>query len=108
MGEGRSEMSIVKMPGFTGEASLYTSDEHYRAGGISHGLMDSRGVLPQLPVWTTDTVCKACGCTVSGFVCNCGLRPDPRKLECIQNGGPSRAVPVFGGVGIGGGVFKAS
>ena len=44
--------------------------------------------------WTTDTICKACGCKVNGFICDCGLRAAPDKLECIRNGGPARAVSV--------------
>lgn len=42
--------------------------------------------------WTTSDVCKACGCTVSGFQCNCGLTPSPKKLECIKNGGPTKVI----------------
>jgi hypothetical protein len=42
--------------------------------------------------WTTDSVCKACGCSVSGFVCNCGLTPSQRKLDCIMNGGPTKVL----------------
>jgi len=96
-------MNTLRTPGFTGEASLYRTTEHYRVAGISNDLIGSRGALPQLAndTWTTDKVCVACGCSVSGFVCNCGLRPDPAKLACIQNGGPSKVMlPVRTGVGI--------
>jgi len=41
-------------------------------------------------VWTTTKVCEACGCTVSGFQCNCGANPSQKKLECIKNGGPTK------------------
>ena len=88
----------MNIPGFTAEAALYTTSGHYRSAGTPNDLAGSRGVLAQLQnqdTWTTDKVCKACGCTVSGFVCNCGLRPRPDKLECIRNGGPGRAVSVL-------------
>jgi hypothetical protein len=100
-------MSTVKLPGFTGERSLYKTSGQYRSARSVGERAAGFGVLPQLPVWTTDTVCEACGCTVSGFQCNCGLRPDPKKLECIKNGGPSKVItPIFGGIGIGGGIFS--
>jgi hypothetical protein len=54
----------------------------------------SQRALPQArnsdDTWTTAKVCKACGCTVKGFVCDCGLRPSDAKLQCIRNGGPKR------------------
>ncbi len=58
---------------------------------------DSRGFMTQFlmrddTTWTTDKICEACGCTVKGFACDCGLRPNPTKLECIKNGGPKRIV----------------
>ncbi len=88
----------MKIPGFTAEASLYKTCGHYRIVGTPNDLVGSRGVLPQLRnqdgIWTTDKVCTACGCTVRGFACDCGLRPSPTKLDCIRNGGPGRAVPV--------------
>ena len=94
-------MNMSKVPGFTGEASLYVSSEHYGAAGAPNGFAAGPAVQPQLrndgTTWTTADVCKACGCTVSGFQCNCGARPDPTKLACIQNGGPSRKVVIFGG-----------
>lgn len=91
-------MNSVKMPGFTGEASLYMSSEHYRAAGAGNGIAASPEVLPQLrTIWTTADICEACGCSVSGFQCNCGLRPDPRKVECINNGGPSKLAVFDGG-----------
>jgi hypothetical protein len=102
-------MKSVKMPGFTAEASLYKTSVQYLIAATPYDSADSRGVQPQLPndVWTTDKVCEACGCTVSGFVCNCGLRPDPAKLACIQNGGPAKVMlPVRTGVGIGGGTLR--
>ena len=88
-------MNNMNMPGFTAEASLYKTSRHHWVYGAANELAGDRGVLPQLQNrddWTTDKICNACGCTVSGFVCNCGLRPDPGKLECIRNGGPARAV----------------
>ena len=105
-------MSTSKMPGFGAEASLYTTSVHYRAESAPDGIADRPGVLPQLAndgtTWTTSDICKACGCTVSGFQCNCGLRPDPTKLACIQNGGPSRTVAVFGGAGFTTGFSRAA
>jgi hypothetical protein len=92
-------MSTVKMPGFTAEASVYRTGEHYRTAGSRIDRAGSRGVVPQLQNqddWTTDTICKACGCTVKGFICDCGLRPRPDKLECIRNGGPVKTVTVRG------------
>lgn len=56
------------------------------------GLSDQGvGIQRDDDTWTTTGVCKACGCTVSGFQCNCGLNPRPDKLECIKNGGPVKA-----------------
>jgi hypothetical protein len=98
-------MNSVKMPGFTAEASLYKAGVQYPMAATPYGSADNRGVQPQLAndTWTTDKICTACGCSVSGFVCNCGLRPDPAKLACIQNGGPSRVMlPIRTGVGVGG------
>jgi hypothetical protein len=96
-------MKTVKMPGFVAEASLYKTCEHYRTAGTPNDLVGRPGVLSQLQddtIWTTDKVCEACGCTVSGFQCNCGLRPNPRKVECILNGGPTKKVAVFAGGGV--------
>ena len=86
----------MKMPGFSAEASLYKTIGHDRVVGAPNDLVGGWGILPQLQRddWTTRKICIASGCTVSGFVCNCGLRPDPTKLECIRNGGPARAVLV--------------
>ncbi len=100
----------MNMPGFDAELSLYKTSGHYRIAGRPNALIGSREVLPQLrnqDDWTTDTVCTACGCTVSGFACNCGLRPSPAKLECIRNGGPARVVRVLG-VGIGDGILQGT
>jgi len=86
-------MNTMNTPGFTAEASLYKTSGHYRTADTLNDLVGSRGVLPQRDndtVWTTDKVCTACGCSVSGFVCNCGLRPSQKKLDCIQNGGPDK------------------
>src|SRR6266852_4512798 len=87
-------MNTLKMPGFTGEASLYRITVQYRMIGGADGMISSQGLLPQLQnegtIWTTSQICEACGCTVSGFQCNCGLRPDPRKVDCINNGGPTK------------------
>jgi hypothetical protein len=97
----------MNMPGFTAGASIYKTSGHYLTGAPNE-LGGSRGVLPQVQddtVWTTDKICEACGCTVSGFQCNCGLRPDPKKVECIKNGGPSKVVSVLGVGGIGGDIF---
>jgi hypothetical protein len=89
----------MKIPGFTAEAALNETGEHYRIAAIPNNQVGSRGVLPQLrsqddTTWTTDKVCKACGCTVKGFGCDCGTPPSRTKLECIQNGGPGKAMPV--------------
>lgn len=100
-------MNAMNMPGFTAETSLYKTIEHYRVAGSLNDLAGSLGVLPQLPKrddWTTDKVCKACGCTVKGFACDCGLNPSPTKLECIRNGGPAQPVRVLSGTHIGGGL----
>ncbi len=101
---------MSSLPGFTAEASLYKSCGHYlAASSSSDGPAGGQRILPQLQddtVWTTDKVCTACGCTVSGFTCNCGLRPRPDKLECIRNGGPKRSVPVLIGSGLGTNVFQ--
>ena len=93
----------MNMPGFTAEASLHKAGGHYSMAGTPNAWAGSRAVLPQLAqdVWTTDKVCEACGCTVSGFVCDCGLRPDPAKLACIQKGGPTRVVQILAGLGMG-------
>lgn len=53
--------------------------------------VDTDVTTQQDDTWTTRNVCTACGCSVSGFVCNCGLRPNPKKLDCIKNGGPPKA-----------------
>lgn len=109
-------MKTTSMPGFTAEASLYRSGDQYRNGRSPDGLSAGRGVVPQADntIWTKDTICRACGCSVSGFTCNCGLNPNPNKVECIKNGGPGKAVavavaPTFttggGGVFHDGGVF---
>lgn len=101
-------MDSVKMPGFTAEASLFKPSGYYSTVFTANDPGSSRGVRPQLPndVYTTDKVCVACGCTVSGFACDCGLRPDPNKLACIQNGGPSKVtLPILSGVSIGGGTL---
>ena len=94
-------MNAMNMPGFRAESSLFKTSTHYRTVGTHNDLVGNSGLLPQLgkDVWTTDNVCTACGCTVSGFVCNCGLRPSPAKLECIRNGGPARPVLVLDDVG---------
>jgi hypothetical protein len=83
----------MNLPGFTADESLYKNCGHYRTGGALNDVVGSREVLPQRDddtVWTTDKVCTACGCSVSGFVCNCGLRPSQKKLDCIKNGGPDK------------------
>ena len=101
-------MNTMNMPRFTAEASLYKTSGHYRIAGTSNALVGSPGVLPQLrnqDDWTTDKVCTACGCTVRGFACDCGLRPSPAKLECIRNGGPARALLVLGDISIGDATF---
>jgi hypothetical protein len=92
----------MKMPGFRAESSLYRTSARYRSAGTHGILVVDQGLLPQLrgrDDWTTDKVCTACGCTVSGFTCNCGMPPSRSKLECIRNGGPSRAVLVLGDFG---------
>ena len=92
-------MTTVRIPGFTAEASIYRTGQSYRMAGAVNVLPGGRDVLAQLAntVWTTDQVCKACGCSVQGFTCNCGLRPSQSKLDCIRNGGPKRAVALLGG-----------
>jgi len=91
-------MNAINIPGFTAEESLSNTSGHYRTAGTRNDFAGSPEVLAQRDTeWTTDTVCKACGCTVQGFACNCGLRPSDAKLECIRNGGPKRAVSALGG-----------
>jgi hypothetical protein len=92
-------MNANNIPGFTAEASIYKTSGLYWMAGAPNNLAGSPGVLAQLDntVWTTDSICKACGCTVQGFTCNCGLRPRQAKLDCIKNGGPKRAVAFLGG-----------
>lgn len=93
-------MNSINIPGFTAEASIYKTGGPYWMVGAPNDPAGTRGVLAQLDndtVWTTDSVCKACGCTVQGFTCNCGLRPSQTKLDCIRNGGPKRAVAFLGG-----------
>ena len=74
--------------------------KEYMVAVSSNGVAgnDSQGVITQLrrddTTWTTDKICEACGCTVKGFACDCGLRPSPSKSECIKNGGPKRTVLV--------------
>src|SRR5581483_1876397 len=91
----------MNIPGFNADASLYVSNGIYWVVGAAGGSFGGSEVLSQLrndgTIWTTADICEACGCTVSGFQCNCGLRPDPRKVECIQNGGPKKRVAVFAG-----------
>jgi hypothetical protein len=97
----------MNMPGFTAEASLYKIRGHYLTGAPSN-LEGGWGVLPQVQddtIWTTDKICEVCGCKVSGFQCDCGLRPDPKKVECIKNGGPSKVVSVLDVGGIRDGIF---
>lgn len=87
----------MNMPAFTADASLYKASGHYRIAGTSGELLGSRGVLLQLRNlgWgTTRDVCTACGCTLSFFNCDCGNSQS--KLECIRNGGPTRAMSVLG------------
>lgn len=86
-------MTATNLPGFTADASLYETTAHYRTGGTLNGLIGDREVLPQRDddtVWTTDKVCTACGCSVKGFACDCGLRPSQKALDCIKNGGPDK------------------
>jgi hypothetical protein len=102
----------MNIPGFTGEASLCHTN-NYRLADVAGNSVGGREVLPQLPpdIYTTGAVCQACGCTASDVACDCGTPPDPRKLDCINNGGPTRAMPVFSGLGMGGigrGIFRAS
>ena len=87
-------MNSAHLPGFTAETSLSKTGCRYRTAA-SGGVASRPGFLPQLQnegTSTTDKVCKACGCTVSGFTCDCGLRPSQTKLDCIKNGGPTTKV----------------
>lgn len=43
-------MNSVKMPGFSGEASIYRSTRQYRMTGTYNDLTAGRGVVPQLPI----------------------------------------------------------
>lgn len=86
-------MKTMNLPGFTADASLYKTSGHYRTDGTLSEMAADRGILAQRDNdtdYTTDQVCKACGCSVSGFVCNCGARPSQGKLDCIRNGGPDK------------------
>ena len=100
----------MKMPGFSAEASLCKSSNIYRLADFPDEPVGSRGVLTQLAPdnYTTRAVCEACGCKATDVACDCGMPPSRRKLDCINNGGPSRALPILSAVGIGGGVFRAS
>ena len=92
-------MNTINIPGFTAEASIYKTGGPYWMSGAPNDSAAGRGVLAQADdtVWTTSSICEACGCSVSGFICNCGLRPSEAKLECIRNGGPKKAVAFRGG-----------
>lgn len=92
-------MNAINIPGFTAEASIYKTGGPYRMADAPNDPVAGRGILAQADdtVWTTSSICEACGCTVQGFICNCGLRPSDKKLECIKNGGPKRAVAFLGG-----------
>jgi len=43
-------MNTIRMPGFSGEASLYGSSIRFRAGAIFAGISQD-AVIPQLPKW---------------------------------------------------------
>jgi hypothetical protein len=99
----------MNIPGFTAEASLYRSNRSYRTSGRPDGATAHARVLPQADdtIWTKDTICRACGCSVSGFICDCGANPNWRKIECIKNGGPGKVVSLGGAFTTGGGgVFQ--
>ena len=82
----------MNIPGFTAEASLASGRREWVAA--SPDLAGGRQIFAQVQdddtIWTKDKICEACGCTVKGFICDCGLRPRPETLECIKNGGPGR------------------
>ncbi len=103
-------MSTVKIPGFTSEASLCETRAPYPLADVPDNLIGGRRVLPQLAneTYTTRQVCEACGCTASDVACDCGMPPSQRKLNCINNGGPARTLPVSSPVRLGGGIFRAS
>jgi hypothetical protein len=93
-------MNTRNLPGFTADASLGTPRGRYRTRSRFDGPANGRGrVVAQRQrnedIWTTDKICEACGCTVKGFACDCGLRPSPSKLECIRNGGPVKRLSVL-------------
>jgi hypothetical protein len=46
--------------------------------------------------YTTRTVCTACGCVATEVACNCGMPPSKRKLDCIDNGGPTAGTISLG------------
>ena len=102
-------MKTMRTPGFTGEASLCeTTNLHWPANAPDNSVAN-RGVQPQLSQdnYTTRDVCKACGCTPTDVACDCGTPPNRRKLDCINNGGPTRTAPMFSSARFGGGVFRA-
>jgi hypothetical protein len=103
-------MPTTRMPGFTAEAALYRGG-YYRVSGNPGPTGGAGTVIAQAQdtdtTWTTDKICEACGCTVSGFQCNCGSPPGKKKLECIKNGGPSKPIAVRNRSAIrGGAVFS--
>lgn len=91
-------MDTAKMPGFSAEASLYRTAGQYLTTGVPGMRAGSPVILPQLAntTYTTDKICAACGCVVKGFGCDCGTPPNKGKVDCINNGGPSKFVGVFG------------
>jgi len=67
-------MSNMHIPGFTAEASLYTTEERYRQAYFSTSVTDSGIVLPQFSVCHTegvDTLCFSCDCPPWSEFCSC-------------------------------------
>ena len=54
-------MSKIKVPGFSAEASLYETGQHYHVGGSVYAAPIRQAVMPQLfPVWTYGDCIRAC------------------------------------------------
>jgi hypothetical protein len=63
-------MSAMKMPGFTGEVSLYRTNNHYRSGAGSVVLSGNANLIPQgCGVWQTVKCLGFTGAALAG----CGL-----------------------------------
>ena len=101
-------MNMIRIPGFTAEASLRKTIAQYRRSDVADNAVSSRGIRPQLmnDTYTTRDVCKACGCAASEVACDCGRSQS--KLDCIANGGPSKALAILSATSVGTGFFRGN